>query len=74
MTAVISRRKIERSRLGTGPGFAWKWVYDVTLDGRAVVNGADMLAIATRMAREAAAPHRPAIIRTWETIPQAGAR
>lgn len=71
MTAVISRRKLLRSRLATGPGPAWKYLYDVSLDGREVVHGAEMLSIATRMAREAAAPHRPTIIRQWLIIPSA---
>jgi len=45
--------------------------YDVDPDGRELARGLDMLASATRIAREAARPQRPTIIRAWETIRRA---
>ena len=62
--ALIRRRKIARSRLATGPGAAWHWVYDATdKHGDTIVYGADRLRIAERMARAAGYAD---LVREWE--------
>lgn len=48
---LITRTKVSRSPLATGPGPAWKWLYDVHQDGRVVVKGSDMLRSVERMIR-----------------------
>lgn len=40
---VVSRRRVVRSPLATGPGFAWKYLYDVTRDGVSLCVGCDRL-------------------------------
>ena len=48
---TITRSKIARPRTATGPGPAWKWLYDVTLDGQLVVKGIDLLGAAKSIIR-----------------------
>jgi len=49
--AIIKRRKLMRSPLATGPGLAWKYLYDVErLDGKVIVAGTDSLSNAEKMA------------------------
>lgn len=48
-----------RSRLATGPGFAWKYIYDVIgVDDKPLVQGVDRLDIARRIASQAAKPEK----------------
>lgn len=52
--AVITRYKVYRSRRITGPGFAWKYLYTVWVQGNPlpVIKGCDRLDIARREAKK----------------------
>lgn len=71
----IERRQNPRSRFATGPGAAWKWLYDVTMpDGSSATYGTDLLSAARRMANDAAVRwsvvnrcDKPTIVLAWES-------
>lgn len=66
-TITITRWKVARSRFATGFGFAWKWHYTVTAsDGTVIVHGADMLAIARRMAKDASLKTGEVVVEGWK--------
>jgi len=73
---LVTRRRIARSPLATGPGFAWKWLYDVQRDGLAVSNGHDRIdAVRSWVGRDA---HRLghsifAVSYAWDAKAKAGA-
>ncbi len=60
---TIARRKVYRSRFATGPGAAWRWIYDVTGHAGPALEGLDRLSIARRKAREVA-NGRP-VVEAW---------
>jgi hypothetical protein len=68
--ATIIRRTIMRSPLATGPGFAWKYIYDVSVASGELAHGVDYLASAERIARK----HGYTPVRLWECGAQGGRR
>lgn len=61
--AMVTRQRVARSRLATGGGFAWKYLYDLTgPDGATLCAGYDRLGSIEREARRLG--FRP--VRAWE--------
>lgn len=50
-SAVITRERLNRSPLYTGPGYAWKYIYNVSINGVFVSQGEPLLASARMRAK-----------------------
>ena len=62
LQARIERRQIVRSRLASGPGFAWRYVYDIRMpNGEYLAEGIERLSAAETYARA----YRYEPVRTW---------
>lgn len=48
---IITRRRVNRDRLATGFGFAWLYIYDLTVGGVKKVEGLSLLSSARMRAR-----------------------
>lgn len=73
---TITRERLARSPLATGPGYAWRWLYNVSRGGTEIARGVDLFATARRMACRDAAKNNVGpfhIEKGWDTTKPAPA-